>query len=74
MPNKLLDHVKTITLHRDTAVLDRSVITSLIELLKLQQAKLVEICQLDSEHFFTVSAWGEEGGIHGQDDLPPEAE
>jgi diguanylate cyclase (GGDEF)-like protein len=74
MPNKLLDHVGTITLHRDTALLDRSVITSLIELLKLEEARLEEIYRLDNELFFTVAAWSEDGQIFGQEDLPPDTE
>jgi diguanylate cyclase (GGDEF)-like protein len=74
MPNTLLDHVSTITLHRDTALLDRSVITSLIELLKLEEARLVDIYRLDNELFFTTSAWSESGRIFGQNDLPPDAD
>jgi diguanylate cyclase (GGDEF)-like protein len=74
MPNKLLDHVKTITLHRDTALLDRSVITSLMELMKLERVKLVELCRLDGELLFTPAAWSEEGETFGADDLPPDIE
>ena len=74
MSNKLLDHVRTITLHRDTAVLDRSVITSLLELLHLDDVRLVEICRLDGELYFTTTAWSEDGEVFGQDQLPSDAE
>lgn len=70
MPNILLDHVKSITLHRDTALLDRSVITSLMELIKLERVKLVELFRLDGELLFTPAAWSGEGEIFGPDDLP----
>lgn len=71
MTHKLLDHVRTITLHRDTALLDRSVITSLLQLLKLADASLYEICKLDGELFVTKSAWSESGRVFGQEHLPP---
>ena len=74
MAHKLLDHVRTITLHRDTALLDRSVIASLLELLHLDDVKLVEIYRLDGELYFTTTAWSEEREVFGQDQLPPDAE
>ena len=72
MTDKLLDHVRTITLHRDTALLDRSVITSLLQLLKLADASLYEICKLEGELFVTKTAWSENGKVFGQEHLPPD--
>lgn len=74
MAKEILDHVKTITLHRDTALLDRGVVASLIELLQVARVRLVEICRLDGELFFTPGAWSEDGEIFGVDDLPPDSE
>lgn len=74
MTDKLLDHVHSITLHRDTALLDRSVITSLLQLLKLADASLYEICKLDGELFVTKTAWSENGKVFGQEHLTPESE
>lgn len=69
MTLKLLDHVELLTQHRDTALLDRSVISSLKELLGVERVRLIELCRLDGVLYFSISAWNEEDRIFSPADL-----
>jgi len=69
MSLKLLDHVELLTQHRDTALLDRSVISSLKELLGVERVRLIELCRLDGILYFSISAWNEDDRILSPEDL-----
>lgn len=74
MSNDILHHVDALTRHRDTALLDRSVIGSLQQLLGLERGKLVEINRRESELYCSLSAWSAEGKTYGPSDLPPDSD
>ena len=74
MALKLLDHVESLTVHRDTALLDRSVVASLQELLAVERIRLIEVSPLDGELYFSITAWSENGQILGPEDLAEEAD
>ena len=76
-PLKILEHVDAITRHRDSALLDRSIVFSLMELLKAPRIRLHEIVRRKGGMLTAVSAWNEGAAVEylndlsGDDDFQP---
>ncbi|MFZ2852516.1 MAG: GGDEF domain-containing protein [Rhodocyclaceae bacterium] len=69
MTKKLLKHIETITGHRDTALLDKSVVTSLRELLHVTDVRLYDIAEKDGKLLIAVTTWGDAEGVHFRHDV-----
>lgn len=69
-PLKILAHVDAITRHRDSALLDRSIVYSLMELLKAPRVRLHEIARRKGALLTAVSAWNEGDDVEHLSDLP----
>lgn len=69
MPSKILEHVEAITQHRDTALLDRSMVASLGELIKVQSIALITLVPRDEGFLAALVAWNDGQGIQFQPDL-----
>ena len=80
MPKKFLKHIETITSHRDTALLDKSVITSLRELLHVDEILLYDVVHLPDQVMAAVTTWSDADGVYsrhdaiGNDDYRPVTE
>ncbi|MES2771943.1 MAG: GGDEF domain-containing protein [Pseudomonadota bacterium] len=68
MPKKLLAYVETITGHRDTALLDKSVIASLRELLGTSDIWLYDIVHAQAQSLAALTTWSDQQGVHYRHD------
>jgi len=59
LPKKILDHVEAITRHRETALVDVSVVKSLRELLPTCQVRLYDIVQRKERYRVAATVWTE---------------
>lgn len=69
MPKKLLKYVETITGHRDTALLDKSVIASLRELLNVQNIRLYDVAYRNNETFVALTTWSDDKDVYYRHDV-----
>lgn len=68
MSNKLLKHVEAITCHRDTALLDKSVVNSLRELLQIEEIRLYDVAHRGDEVLIAMTTWSDASGVHCRHD------
>lgn len=68
MPKKLLKYVEAITVHRDTALLDKSVITSLRELLNVQNIWLYDVAHKSDATLLALTTWSDDKGVYYRHD------
>ncbi len=69
MPSQILEHVEAITQHRDTALLDRSMVASLGELVKVHGIALITLVPRSDGFLAALVAWNDGQGIQFQPDL-----
>jgi hypothetical protein len=69
MPSKILEHVEAITQHRDTALLDRSMVASLGELIKVHGISLITLVPRSEGFLAALIAWNDGNGVQFQPDL-----
>ncbi|MDD5295917.1 MAG: GGDEF domain-containing protein [Rhodocyclaceae bacterium] len=69
MPSKILEHVEAITQHRDTALLDRSMVASLAELIKVDGISLITLVPRNEGFLAATIAWNDGQGVQFQPDL-----
>ena len=72
MSSKILEHVEAITQHRDTALLDRSIVASLVELVKVLNIRLFTIAVRQHGTLVAMVAWSDGNDTHFQHDLTDE--
>lgn len=72
MSSKILEHVEAITQHRDTALLDRSMVASLAELVKVLRIRLLTIVSRQQGLLVATVAWSEGKETHFEPDLTDE--
>lgn len=68
MSKKLLKHVEAITCHRDTALLDKSVVNSLRELLQIEDIRLFDVAHRGDEILIAMTTWSDAAGVHCRHD------
>jgi len=68
MSKKLLKHVEAITCHRDTALLDKSVVSSLRELLQIEEIRLYDVAHRGDDALIAMTTWSDATGIHCRHD------
>ncbi|MBN9421104.1 MAG: GGDEF domain-containing protein [Candidatus Accumulibacter sp.] len=68
MSKKLLKHVEAITSHRDTALLDKSVVSSLRELLQIEEIRLYDVAHRGDDALIAMTTWSDATGIHCRHD------
>lgn len=66
LPMKLLQHLEAMTSHRDTALLDKGVVTSLRELLGVNEVLLYDIAHQGDELLVALTAWADDEGVHAR--------
>lgn len=69
---KLLEHIESLTRHRDTTLLKVSLLNSMFALVKMESVHLYDVIERESGWFIALSAWSEGGEVHSLSDVPPE--
>lgn len=64
MPKKLLQYLEAMTSHRDTVLLDKSLVTSLQELLGVNEILLYAIARNGGEVRVALTTWADAEGVH----------
>ena len=64
MAKKLLQHLEAMTSHRDTALLDKGMVTSLRELLGVDEILLYDVARMGDELFVALTTWTDDEGVH----------
>lgn len=66
MPKRLLRYLEAMTSHRDTALLDTSVLTSLRDLLQVNDIRLYDLAQKGGTTLYALTTWCDGKGIHSR--------
>jgi diguanylate cyclase (GGDEF)-like protein len=66
MPKHLLRYLEAMTSHRDTALLDTSVLTSLRDLLQVNDIRLYDLAYKGDDIFYALTTWCDGEGIHSR--------
>jgi diguanylate cyclase (GGDEF)-like protein len=66
MPNKLLHRLEAMTNHRDTILLEQGVITTLRDLLDVQDIRLYDIARRGDDLFIALSTWCDQEELHSR--------
>jgi len=74
MVEALLDHLVAITGHRDHELLDTSVMTALLNMICVDEARVLELFHFRGDLFVRPRVWIEDGKVHKIDEEHPSAE
>lgn len=74
MVEALLDHLVTITAHRDHDLLDMSVMTALLNMVCVDEARVLELFHFKGDLFVRPRVWLQDGKVCKIDDEHPSAE
>jgi len=66
MPTRLLRHLEAMTSHRDTALLDTSVLTSLRDLLQVEDIRLYDLAHKGDRILYALTTWCDQAGVHSR--------
>lgn len=64
MPKRLLRYLEAMTSHRDTSLLDTSVLTSLRDLLQVSDIRLYDLARRGNDTLYALTTWCDGEGIH----------
>lgn len=70
LTGKVLQHLETLTRYRDTSLLKISLMNTLLSLTRISEVRLYDVFESEGEHLLALSAWSEQGEVHGSNDSP----